>query len=402
MRERRYKLIHYIGFYNEPGDIDERKPLKSFASTEKMNYIASILSRKNKVRIISPGFSTFNSIFKEKRVKKRKFEVIYLSACGDGKDALTIKKIIWGAREIKNYITKFVEVDDKIIFYSTPAMWLFLRNTLMRYEWILELEEIYYYDKSKINPIRYAYKLLENDAIRNSKKIIYVSETLKKKVGKDGIVVYGPFESCEEDEKIVNHGRIDKSINVLYTGSIDKVRGAFTLAEAFAQISEKRSFQDKIKVCFVGYFHGKHAYDQRKEFTTILEFINRNGIEALFKENLSSEEIQEEIRSSDICVMPQKINCRFSEYSFPSKLPRYLSYGKLVVSSAIKPVMESPFKKFIIPYYSDELESLIDALVKSFESFSSEKFSVQNKELRDELKMIISNQEKVLLDFFEY
>ena len=281
-------------------------------------------------------------------------------------------------------------------------MWLFLRNTLMRYEWILELEEIYYYDKSKINPIRYAYKLLENDAIRNSKKIIYVSETLKKKVGKDGIVVYGPFESCEEDEKIVNHGRIDKSINVLYTGSIDKVRGAFTLAEAFAQISEKRSFQDKIKVCFVGYFHGKHAYDQRKEFTTILEFINRNGIEALFKENLSSEEIQEEIRSSDICVMPQKINCRFSEYSFPSKLPRYLSYGKLVVSSAIKPVMESPFKKFIIPYYSDELESLIDALVKSFESFSSEKFSVQNKELRDEFKMIISNQEKVLLDFFEY
>lgn len=66
-----------------------------------------------------------------------------------------------------------------------------------------------------------------------------MSETLKKKVGKDGIVVYGPFESCEEDEKIVNHGRIDKSINVLYTGSIDKVRGAFTLAEAFAQISEK-------------------------------------------------------------------------------------------------------------------------------------------------------------------
>lgn len=169
MRERRYKLIHYIGFYNEPGDIDERKPLKSFASTEKMNYIASILSRKTKWGLFHPGFQP-SIAFSKKRGLKRKFEVIYLSACGDGKDALTIKKIIWGAREIKNYITKFVEVDDKIIFYSTPAMWLFLRNTLMRYEWILELEEIYYYDKSKINPIRYAYKLLENDAIRNSKK----------------------------------------------------------------------------------------------------------------------------------------------------------------------------------------------------------------------------------------
>ena len=42
--------------------------------------------------------------------------------------------------------------------------------------------------------------------------------------------------------------------------------------------------------------------------------------------------------------MPQKISSVFSEYSFPSKLPRYLSYGKLVVSSAIKPVIESPLE----------------------------------------------------------
>lgn len=93
-------MIHYIGFYNEPGDIDERKPLKVFASTEKINYIASVLSQENKVRIVSPGFSTTNNNFTEKNIEKEKFELRYLSTCGDGKEALTVKKIFSGARDL--------------------------------------------------------------------------------------------------------------------------------------------------------------------------------------------------------------------------------------------------------------------------------------------------------------
>ena len=394
-------MIHYIGFYNEPGDIDERKPLKVFASTEKMNYIASVLSKKNKVRVVSPGFSTANNNFTEKNIEKEKFEVRYLNAFGDGKEALTVKKIFSGAKEIKRYIDSEVRHDDKIIFYSVPSMWLLLRNTLIKHKCILELEELYYFDKSIMNPIRCVYKMIENDAISRISRIIYVSDTLKKNVQKDGIVIYGPFESYQPS---ITDTKDKSEVNILYSGSIDETRGAFNLAKALVYISEKGLLDRKlnVRVSFVGYFHGKNAYRQRKDFVGILELINKNGIKAVFKENLSGDEMKKEIIGADICVMPQKISSVFSEYSFPSKLPRYLSYGKLVVSSAIKPVIESPFGGLVVPYYSDDADVLAAALVKAIDLVYSGEFCGRKDKILNEIRKLTSKQEKELLELLNW
>ena len=393
-------MIHYIGFYNEPGDIEEREPMKVFASTEKMNYIASILAKSNRVRIVSPGFSCNHGSFEEKNIVKKDFDVMYLKTHGDGKDNLSMKKILVATKEIRNYISDHVKSDDKIIFYSVPPMWLFLKGILTRYDWVLELEELHYFDKSHINPIRWVYKSLENGAIATSRKILYVSEVLKQKVGKDGVVVYGPFEDYQPNKQRV---RSKTDVKIIYTGSIDETRGAFLLAEAFAHGSEMRMFQKdlNIEVSFIGYFHGRNAYKQKKEFMTILDSINRNGIKAVFKENLSGNELREEIIKADICVMPQKISSKFSEYSFPSKLPRYLSYGKLVVSSAIKTVMESSFGDLVIPYYSDDTGELLKAITKAIELVrSGEPCEYENKIL-NKIRKMVSEQEENLTCFLD-
>jgi len=393
-------LIHYIGYYNEPGDIEEREPMKVFASTEKMNYIASILSKSNKVRIVSPGFSCSHGSFEEKKIEKKDFDVIYLKTHGDGKNNLSLKKIAVAAKEIRSYISYHVRSDDKIIFYSVPSMWLFLKDILTRYDWILELEELYYFDKPHINPIRWVYKSLENGAIAMSKKIIYVSETLKKKVGKDGVVIYGPFEDYEPNTAPV---RSKTDVKIIYTGSIDETRGAFLLAKAFAQGSEMRMLPNglNIEVSFIGYFHGRNAYKQKKEFMTILDSINRNGIKAVFKENLSGNELREEIIKADICVMPQKISSKFSEYSFPSKLPRYLSYGKLVVSSAIKPVVESSFGGLVISYYSDNTAELLKAITRAIELVRSGESCEYENKILNKIRKMVSEQEENLIRFLD-
>jgi len=393
-------LIHYIGYYNEPGDIEEREPMKVFASTEKMNYIASILSKSNKVRIVSPGFSCSHGSFEEKKIEKKDFDVIYLKTHGDGKNNLSLKKIAVAAKEIRSYISYHVRSDDKIIFYSVPSMWLFLKDILTRYDWILELEELYYFDKPHMNPIRWVYKSLENGAIAMSKKIIYVSETLKKKVGKDGVVIYGPFEDYEPNTAPV---RSKTDVKIIYTGSIDETRGAFLLAKAFAQGSEMRMLPNglNIEVSFIGYFHGRNAYKQKKEFMTILDSINRNGIKAVFKENLSGNELREEIIKADICVMPQKISSKFSEYSFPSKLPRYLSYGKLVVSSAIKPVVESSFGGLVISYYSDNTAELLKAITRAIELVRSGESCEYENKILNKIRKMVSEQEENLIRFLD-
>jgi len=394
-------LIHYIGFYNEPGDIEEREPMKVFASTEKMNYIASILSKSNKVRIVSPGFSCSHGSFEEKKIEKKDFDVIYLKTLGDGKNNLSVKKILVAAKEIRNYIRDHVRREDEIVFYSAPAMWLFLKNILTRYDWILELEELHYFDKPHINPIRWVYKSLENSTIAMSKKIIYVSETLKKKVEKDGIVIYGPFEDYQPNTPPV---RSKTDVKIIYTGSIDETRGAFLLAKAFAHGSEMRMLPNdlNIEVSFIGYFHGRNVYKQKEEFMAILDSINRNGIKAVFKENLSGSELREEIIKADICVMPQRISSKFSEYSFPSKLPRYLSYGKLVVSSAIKPVMESSFGGLVIPYYSDDTEELLKAITKAIELVYAGKSCEYEKEILNKIRKMVLEQEENLVRFLDY
>ena len=236
-------MIHYIGFYNEPGDIDERKPLKVFASTEKMNYIASVLSKKNKVRVVSPGFSTANNNFTEKNIEKEKFEVRYLNAFGDGKEALTVKKIFSGAKEIKRYIDSEVRHDDKIIFYSVPSMWLLLRNTLMKHKCILELEELHYFDKSIMNPIRCVYKMIENDAISRISRIIYVSDTLKKNVQKDGIVIYGPFESYQPS---ITDTKDKSEVNIPAYGCSDYMKKCnYCLHTGFYTTSIKKNYQER-------------------------------------------------------------------------------------------------------------------------------------------------------------
>ena len=255
-------MIHYIGFYNEPGDIDERKPLKVFASTEKMNYIASVLSKKNKVRVVSPGFSTANNNFTEKNIEKENSKLDTLMRLEMGRKLLLLKNLL-GSKEIKRYIDSEVRPDDKIIFYSAPSLWL-LRNTLMKHKCILELEELHYFDKSIMNPIRCVYKMIENDAISRISRIIYVSDTLKKNVQKDGIVIYGPFESYQPS---ITDTKDKSEVNILYSGSIDETRGAFNLAKALVYISEKGLLDTKlnVRVSFVGYFHGKNAYRQRKD-----------------------------------------------------------------------------------------------------------------------------------------
>lgn len=393
-------MIHYIGFYNESGDIEEREPMKVFASTEKMNYIASILSKSNKVRIVSPGFSCSHGSFEEKNIEKKDFDVIYLKTHGDGKNNLSLKKILEAVKEIRNYISDHVRSDDKIIFYSAPSVWLFLKDILTRYDWILELEELYYFDKPHINPIRWVYKSLENGSIATSTKILYVSEALKRKVRKDGIVIYGPFEDYHPNMQRV---RSKTDVKIIYTGSIDETRGAFILAKAFAQGSEMRMLPKdlNIEVSFIGYFHGRNAYKQKREFMTILDSINRNGIKAVFKENLSGNELREEIIKADICVMPQKISSKFSEYSFPSKLPRYLSYGKLVVSSAIKPVMDSSFGDLVIPYYSDDTEELIKAITKAIELVYSGKSCEYENKILNKIRKMVSEQEENLIRFLD-
>ncbi len=356
------KQVFYFGNYIDPDDIPERKPISALASTNKMRYIISKMSQDFQVTVVSPGFSTVAGYHKETIMKKNDFDIVYLSCKNGGATYINVRAVKYYLSQMEKFIKEKISKDAYIVIYSSPwnnlkILQVLKRNGIMtKNNTILEVEELYGYDKQIPILKKYIYRIVDYFSIVNIDKFIFVNELVEKRIRtinkkSIGTICYGEYRYDDDNSNNVTNSEV---INLLYTGSIDNERGIFIFLNALKVFAERFPVYSKktiLKIC--GYFHGKSDRVIENRFFNAIESVSRSGVEVKFCGEVREEILEEMIKHSDICVAPQLINSGFSKYSFPSKILKYLSFGKTVLSSRMRAINESKLSNYLILYDND-------------------------------------------------
>lgn len=355
------KKVFYFGFYSEPDHIPERIPVISPATTSKMKYIAETLSKNFETVIVSPGFSIRRGISQQKEIVGKNFKVLYLESKGDGKENLTFSKILYARKQIKKFVRENLNRDDCGIIYSQPWSLGLLVNELKvkGINPVLELEELHY--TNTLIPFwkRVIFRNIEKKAISSARNLILVNDILKKEIKNNSIVCHGMYRSPDLSQRKTHN----REIRLLYSGAIDTERGVFLFLESLGLMPNYLT--NKIIVNITGYFHGSSCLFFKEKLGEKIGELSAKGLDINFKGLLPEKEFENLISDADICISPQLVKNTFSSFSFPSKILSYLSYGKLVVSSSLPCITESPFDTFLITYKEDDPLQLKEAIIRA-------------------------------------
>ncbi len=150
-------------------------------------------------------------------------------------------------------------------------------------------------------------------------KMILLTKHMKNvlKIDNNYLVMEGIYSCMDRnniDNTVIPH---DKKV-ILYTGSLNKVHGIFTLINAFFEVEKKH---DDVELWICG---GADAADEITELAK-----SHPGIK--FFGDVSRGESLKMQRSADVLVNPRPAKDEFVKYSFPSKTMEYLASGKPVV-----------------------------------------------------------------------
>ena len=154
--------------------------------------------------------------------------------------------------------------------------------------------------------------------------------------GKPHGVLYGVYDSREyEIEECDKEGKT----HLLFSGSIDKVRGAGLALE----VAKHLTSEYRLHICGVG------AKSYVKEVIDKIEEHNakKEGCEIVFHGRLSEKDLDALALYCDIGLNLQDIHNPFEAVSFPSKITFYLQHGLNVVSTKMSSVLSSSLAEHV-------------------------------------------------------
>lgn len=375
------KKMIYIGMYDVPNS--KAKRFYSLAAINKMNYIINLLN-ENKVDV---------SIYSNSKVKEDKFkyypeEKVSISSHNTVYITPSIgcrNKLLKGVRIIINWIWLISKIlrntkkNDTIIIYHTleAIIPLLIIKKIHKIKYILEVEEIY----SQMPHISPKYKRLEQKLLQEADYYITVSDTLRKLLpSKPGISIYGNYQQIEINKiSKVN----DSIIKLVFTGSIDKIRGAFTAVKSMQYLPQH------YKLYISGVGNSNTIDELKKEIENINKLKNCKVCEYLGM--LDEYEYDKLLKNTDIALNPQ-INGDYSKYLFPSKIIQYLNYNLPTVTTKGESIIESPFANIL--YFSEDFtpESFAKAIQEVHLDNTDYKQYLNrlHKELLNKIKTLIS------------
>lgn len=337
------KRIIYVGMYDIPNS--KTKRFFSFAAINKMNYIISLLNENGiKVDLYSNSKVKEEKLryYPEKKISINNQNIIYITPSIGCKN-----KLIKGLRIVINWIWLIIKIlrhtkrNDTIVIYHTleTIIPLLIVKKIHKIKYLLEIEEIY----SNLPNISSKYKKLEYKLIEKSDYYITVSNTLKKQLPpKPCISIYGNYQQRGVETLKQKHSD-NQFIKLIFTGTIDKIRGAFIAVKSMKYLPP----QYKLYISGIGTQEDIYALQQ--EIKEINKFKNDDTCKYLGI--LNEMDYQALLENVDIALNPQ-INGDFSKYLFPSKIIQYLNYNLPVVTTKGESIVESPFAKIL--YFSED------------------------------------------------
>lgn len=349
-------MIYYINNYYDEKNKTKRKPITSLASNNKIEYFHYVLKNKKQNFInVSFGFSKKRGFFRQEEINSNLIYLPHISV--SEKNKYNLFSILYLQLVLILFILKNIKKDDTIILYHHP--WIFptfiITKFIKRYRLVLEVEELCFTDVTNNKLKNSIYRIFEKKIIALSDAYIVVNDIIKSSLEnnykKKTLVCYGNYSLSLE-----NHISTDVTpevssnrLKILYSGSIDAVRGVKDVLKLFDLLERKDA-----DIYITGYGTDeeidklKNELSKKNQDENTIKFLGALDEKAYFN-------LLEEV---DICLNCQNDNQTFSKYSFPSKIINYLSFNNCVISTKMESVCNSKISNDLIFYDSTSILTL--------------------------------------------
>ncbi|MGE6415979.1 hypothetical protein ACQKDD_17595 [Planococcus kocurii] len=356
--------VHYFSFY-----LDEKMENGREAhpgSFTKIEYVKKALIRSGvNLTLISTSLAESKAGFLNKKIFKisESESHIYLATFrykGKVFNKLTLMfmwlQIIW-------YVLIQVKKDDCVLVYHSLAYIepFKLLKKIKKFNMILELNDLYHVVGDNLLHL----KEKETNFIEIADEYIFINSLVEKKFnqGKPYVLSYGNYEV----PKRVNEQTSDGKTHIVYAGIIENGRKAAELA-----VKSSIYLNEKFIMHILGFGNEIDINNLEKE---IEEVNKQKGYKAvIFHGRLRGNKYSRFLHSCHIGVSSHAYlqeEMESANYTFPSKIPTYMSHDLKVVSPNIPCVFESPFAEFTDFYNEHTPQAIAQTIKKSAEAISN-------------------------------
>ena len=326
--------IHYISYYNceESGRLLENQP----SVVSKVDYIAdSLIKAGFKVNIVSLSEGSLSSRFKLNHfgsvlVKRYKRVIFFVTFSRNNILMKILSRLLIYFQLLLYLLYKVKDGDRILVYHSLSNMWFFrLYNHFTSKPIYLEIEEVYnavYQDVNKID------KEIEYFNANKFSGFILVNDIIAEKCGikKKSIVCYGKYniEATYRDSKIQN-----ETINIVYAGLITSL-----YRDAYLAVDIARFLSSNYRIFILGFGSDSSIRD-------LNQYIDQSNIvntcKVSYEGCLQGEAYLRFLSQCQIGLCTRTLKDELSDYTFPSKVMAYLSYGLIPVCTPISCVRQS-------------------------------------------------------------
>lgn len=378
--------VYYIGFYNGDKSINRKSCISNIASSMKMDFIIKSLKKIGCfVNIISLTVPSKAGWYPMERIQIDEKEILYYlpvfklnifeRGLYSGKTSLLFL-FIWGLKNLKK--------DDTVIIYHSLDFYhiIILLKKIIKFKLVIQVEEIYSLAKKEYCKERKLKR--EEKLIAIADDYLFVNDILPRKysMNKPFAVSYGNYTVFDERTDVSINS---KNIGVVYTGVINKERGAFKIISAMDLLPNNYSLH------ILGF--GKKS-DMEKMYGLISKVNSTAGVEKVkFYGTKTGEEYTKFLSDFQIGVSLMDNSNDISTTAFPSKILAYLGHSLFVVSNKNKCITESKVRDLL--YFCDDNPNSIATTILNIDvtkpNHAAEKLRILENVFQNDLKKVIDN-----------
>lgn len=337
------KRIYYIGFYNGRRCKKRRNSGENIAASMKMDFIIDALKKLGyQVKLISVSLSPESGYFGPEHIVVDQYEeheyIPYFSLKFRGRTCLAGKT---AGLFLKLYALFHFKKNDIVITYHSLAYGRFWTRLHKRigFKWIPQVEEIYCLSQGDHMKRENLEKEVRMFSAGDG--FLFVNDIMAERygLGKPYAVSYGNYNVYARKE--VFQG---EKIGIVYTGIINKDRGAYRIIDAMKHLPSKYEL----------HILGFGTEENMRQMWEHIGIANEKGERVFFEGTKTGKDYTEFLLRHQIGISLMDTSAEISENAFPSKILAYLGHSLFVVSSKCPSIINSRVADVL--YFSGESE----------------------------------------------
>jgi len=331
------RLIYFTNSVFSEERLDNRRLIVSQAGNYRSRYIVEAIKKCNIITSIiflsqAPGTAGGIQHQIERTQDEIHFKEIYIGYFGKG-------SIQWITSVVSTtlWFLKNSNCDDIVVVYNflpRTAIPIIISKIFRGYKLIVQFEELY---GNMDSPDKRLFWLLEQFSLRNAIGFItpshYIADIIREYRGYDVSVVmsYGYHNISRSSP------RVQQSLTrlqLIYSGSLDSERGVDNLINLLPHVKD---FAD---LTITG----------KGPLSTLIERLSQTNENLHYLGYVNENQFRDVLSKMHVCINPTPISSNFSKYSFPSKVVYYMSNLKIVLSTPLEVIKNSPYRDIVVYY----------------------------------------------------